>query len=190
VGDGGEGRLAVTGAGSTLTAQWLSDWSQGSTGYAKVDITAGGAANVNQLRIGTLDGRALLNVDAGSPTPAGTLEVDGRIATRNVVLVIKNGGTLAAGGTASFLNQADVDLVGGTLTYQNNATFNAGTRLDWFSGNLSVVGQTLRVNCGNAQVHNTAGYKLSNFAVLDIRRSGTSAGTFNSKNYFDIGTVG
>ena len=182
VGNGGVGRLLVSGSGSTFTSQSsTSDWGRGSTGNALVTIQTGGAATVSGLRIGTVDAVANLEILGGSLTVNDTFEAGGGATVRQVQTTVQNSGTMTFNGTATFNNQADLNLVSGTLDFNQNATFNAGSRLDITGGTLDTTNQTLTIN-GGTLTRTTSG-ALSSGSALRVQAGGTA--TFSS--FFDIG---
>jgi T5SS/PEP-CTERM-associated repeat protein len=182
VGNGGIGFLTVNQAGSTITAQSsTSDWGRGSTGYAVVDIFTGGTASVSELRLGTSDAQASLNVAGGTLNVNSIFQAGGGAVSRSVQTTVQDSGTMTVTGAATFNNQADVNLVSGTLDFNNSATFNAGSRIDITGGTLDTTNQSLTIN-GGTLTRSTSG-ALSSGSTLGVQAGGTA--TFS--NFFDIG---
>jgi T5SS/PEP-CTERM-associated repeat protein len=182
VGNGGVGRLALDGLGSTFSALNFSDWGLGSAGDATIDIENNADATVQSLGLGTNNARASATIDHGTLTVNGTLTVGGGATVRPVRLEVSNSGLLFVSGTSTFNNQADVNLVSGTIDFNSSATFNAGSRLDITGGTLDTNNQILTLN-GGTLTRTTSG-ALSSGSELRVQAGGTAS--FSS--YFDIGS--
>lgn len=187
VGNGVTGELTVTGAGSTLTsAGSISDWGAGSAGNATVTVADSGFATASQLRAGTGSAVFQGNVTSGGTLrTTSTFRMGGGSLLRTVALDV-NGGTLETNGLATFDNRADFNLVSGTASFIGGATLNAGSRIDWSGGTLSLgAGSTLLVDGGVFNKFSGGGFNFSNNTTTRIR----NGGSFTTSSFFDLGNA-
>jgi T5SS/PEP-CTERM-associated repeat protein len=186
------GRLTVAGAGATFNSLSVySDWGLGAGSSATVNILGSGVASVAGLQVGTDNAQATVNVLGGTLNVNGFLTAGGGTTARNVQLTLENAGTVASpivgrmtvNGEATFDNQADLNFNSGELTFKENATFNAGSRLDIAGGTLDITNRSLIINGGTLTRTVASGTAISPGATLIVQAGGTA--TFSS--YFDIG---
>ncbi len=186
------GRLTVAGAGATFNSLSVySDWGLGAGSSATVNILGGGVASVAGLQVGTDNAQATVNVLGGTLNVNGFFTAGGGTTARSVQMTLENGGTVASpivgrmtvNGEATFDNQADLNLNSGELTFKENATFNAGSRLDITGGTLDITNRSLIINGGTLTRTVASGTAISPGAALIVQAGGTA--TFSS--FFDIG---
>jgi T5SS/PEP-CTERM-associated repeat protein len=134
------------------------------------------AANVSASMLGA----ATININPGGYFVASNLTAAGSLSSSSRINIA--GGSLNTGGIGTNYNSgAIVNLNSGTYSINGDATFSAGSALNWLGGTLTIAsGKTLTLS--GITVAPVSGVSLSNGATLKI----INGGQFNSPGFYDV----
>ncbi|MFT3788847.1 MAG: hypothetical protein QM770_22195 [Tepidisphaeraceae bacterium] len=184
IGNGGTGTLTLDGTGTTYnnTGATPADWGATATGNFTGTLSNSAQANVVNLRMGTTNATASLQLlSSATLAVSGNFTMGGGSNVRTVGMDI-TGGTLQVIGNTTLDTRADINLNSGGIVFTSDSTINANARIDWLGGTLTTTNAWLTLNGGTIARGPSVSTQLSNGSTLRI----LAGGQFTGVGYYDM----